>query len=277
MRLIENKRLGYEDVTLISEEFSTVESRDDIELSLDFCNIQLSVPILASPMKDVCNGAIAKIMAENGALGFIHRFNSIDKQIEEYKYASILGLNVGCAIGTNGDYLDRFTSLYDRGCRIFCIDVANGASIGVENAVHEIVKIHDDIHLIVGNVVSAKQYEILSQFPAVYGVRVGVAGGCFVKGTKVMTICGKKDIDKIKIGDMVLTHKGNYKSVIATFNRLETKRIIDINGIKCTPNHKFFVINKIYCDIVNEDNINTYAEWVSAEALSDEYMLIKIT
>lgn len=182
MRLIEQKRLGFEDVTLISESVSTIESRDDIQLSLDFCNTKLSVPILASPMKSVCDGTVAKIMAENGGMGIIHRFCSVEEQVKEYKLASSFNKNVGCAIGVNTEPINlmaRFDILYMAGCRIFCIDVANGASTRVQKEINQLLEdpLVEDAKFIVGNVVSAEQYIWCSELPNVCACRVGISGG----------------------------------------------------------------------------------------------------
>lgn len=158
------------DISLVPRVISTIESRNDIVINIPFCNI--SSPIIASPMKDVCDGKVASIMNELGGLGIIHRFSNIESQSEEYEIAHC---NCACAIGVNGDYLDRFNTLYDIGCRIFCIDTANGASTRVEKAIYNISR--GDVDIIVGNVASKECYKWLEQFDRVKCIRVGIAGG----------------------------------------------------------------------------------------------------
>lgn len=161
------------DISLIPRVISTIDSRSDISINIPFKNkFNLSSPIIASPMKDVCDGKIAKIMWEFGGLGIIHRFNSIENQAEEYEIAHC---TCACAIGINGDYFDRFNILYDNGCRIFCIDTANGASSKVEKVINNISR--DDVSIIVGNVASRECYEWLEQFDNVVAIRCGIAGG----------------------------------------------------------------------------------------------------
>jgi hypothetical protein len=106
-------------------------------------------------------------------------------------------------------------------------------------------------------------------------VKCGIGGGCFIGGTKVITKNGLKNIERVKIGDEVITHKGHLKRVIGTNKRLETNTIININGISCTPNHQFYVILKTEIDLVNDSNIHKYAKWVSAGDLSEDYVLVK--
>ena len=68
---------------------------------------------------------------------------------------------------------------------------------------------------------------------------------CFTADSLVLTNSGYKTIDKIQVGDMVITHDNTYQKVVKTFNN-GIKPILKINAmaideIKCTTNHKFFV------------------------------------
>jgi len=104
---------------------------------------------------------------------------------------------------------------------------------------------------------------------------VGV--GCFLGTEKVKTTKGLKLIKDISIGDRVYTHTGKSRSVIKKIKKKnECGYMIKINGINCTPNHEFYVINKADIDNVNDDNIDQYAKWVSASKLTKEHFLINI-
>lgn len=73
---------------------------------------------------------------------------------------------------------------------------------------------------------------------------------CFVKGTKVLTIDGFKDISDIVINDMVLTHMGRWCRVSQTNVKEHRGNIHDIKlgkdteRIECTPEHPFYVVRK---------------------------------
>ncbi len=126
-------------------------------------------------MSDVCNGQMSHTLAGLGALGIIHRFQSIEKQVEEYLITDIN--NMSCAIGVTGDYQDRFLKLYDVGCRIFCLDTANGMNIQVKRAINWIRKEFQlDVYLIAGNIATREGYRFLAEL-SVDGVRVGISGG----------------------------------------------------------------------------------------------------
>jgi len=165
--------LNYDDIGLISRNISGVDSRNLVDTSLSFAGQKLSIPLIASPMPDVCDGKMAMVLSKLGSYGFIHRFNSIDEQINEY---NISEGNCGVAIGINGDYVERFTSLYDWGCRSFCIDVANGANERVKETVIKLKSLKEDVFLTVGNVATLECFAWLAQLP-IYAIRVGISGG----------------------------------------------------------------------------------------------------
>lgn len=68
---------------------------------------------------------------------------------------------------------------------------------------------------------------------------------CFLKGEKVNTKDGFKNIEDIKIGDYVKSHNGNYNKVLRTF-KSKNNKIVDIqasaiHNINTTENHPFLV------------------------------------
>lgn len=71
---------------------------------------------------------------------------------------------------------------------------------------------------------------------------------CFTKDSFVLTSKGYKAIDKIKVGDYVLTHRNRYKKVINIFNNgfHETLSIkgMCVDEIRTTSNHKFLIRTK---------------------------------
>jgi hypothetical protein len=112
-------------------------------------------------------------------------------------------------------------------------------------------------------------------------IKIGVGCGCFTPETIITTFNGPKSIKDIKIGDFVLTHRGNYKEVIDLPRREEKEEIVNIkinseNIVKCTKNHEIYVLQKKYENIVNDNNIDTYAEWIPAENLNTDYFLLEV-
>jgi len=74
--------LTFNDV-LVLPRYSEIKSRGDINLETNLCSkIKLKNPIISSPMDTVTEDEMAIELALNGGLGIIHRFQSIESQIE---------------------------------------------------------------------------------------------------------------------------------------------------------------------------------------------------
>ncbi|MCK9458405.1 MAG: IMP dehydrogenase [Proteobacteria bacterium] len=171
------RSLGFDDITLVPRVVSNIESRDDISTKVR----AMSVPIVAAPMKDVCDGTVAFRMERLGGMGIIHRFMPINEQIECWKHSRQSDNMHGsaCAIGINGDSVERFHALREVGCKIFCIDTANGANAKLAKVIESLghgMSV-DEIGFIVGNVASKECYQWLDSLPHVIAIRVGIAGG----------------------------------------------------------------------------------------------------
>ena len=172
------KALVYDDISLVPRVVSEQPHRDG-DTSVEFCGVKLKYPLIASPMPDVCSGQMAHRLAGVGCMGIIHRFQTIEQQVSEYTYTDTpLRKMFACAIGVTGDYQERVRALYEQGCRIFCLDTANGANIMVKKAIQWIreFEYEDKIYIIAGNVATREGYNFLAGCH-VDAVRVGIAGG----------------------------------------------------------------------------------------------------
>lgn len=174
----------YDDISLMSEEISDIESRSsaDLDPSIEAFGAKFTIPLVASPMPDVCDGSMARALASVGLMALIHRFQTVDEQVTQYQHAT-LGLTqdqvarIGCAVGISGDYEERFLKLQTAGCSIFCIDTANGANIRVGKAIQRLRELQTkQTYIIAGNVFSRAGFEYLTEEGA-DGIRVGIAGG----------------------------------------------------------------------------------------------------
>ena len=77
--------LSFDDV-LISPRFSEIESRKNINLKSRLTkNISLNLPLISSPMDTITESKMAIEMALNGGLGIIHRYNTIEQQVNMVK------------------------------------------------------------------------------------------------------------------------------------------------------------------------------------------------
>lgn len=168
----------YDDISLIPRHPSNLPHRSDARPAVVVGPVALEVPILGSPMPDVCGPEMCEALAAAGALGILHRFQSIDGQLEQFHSATArVGTSaVGAAIGVSRDHRERFAALVDAGCRVICLDTANGAHHQVEAVLTWARERSDDVFLIAGNVASAEAFRWLEDRGA-DAVRVGIAGG----------------------------------------------------------------------------------------------------
>ena len=166
----------YDDVTLVPRVTSTLAHRADARTSVEIGPVRLEVPMLGSPMPDVCGVDMCLALAEHGALGVLHRFQSIDAQVSELHQVLQRGGPVAAAVGSTGDHRERFDRLRDAGCRVVCIDTANGAHEQVADAIAWMRSRDADMFVIAGNVASAEGFGWLEDAGA-DAIRVGIAGG----------------------------------------------------------------------------------------------------
>ena len=77
--------ITFDDV-LLKPKRSRVKSRKEVDTSTFFSRrIKLNIPVVSSPMDTVTEHSMAIALARLGGLGVIHRFTSIEKQVEEVR------------------------------------------------------------------------------------------------------------------------------------------------------------------------------------------------
>ena len=111
--------LTYDDIQLIPN-FSAVQSRQDIKLHTSVSrNWSIDIPIVGSCMDTVTEFEMASTLMEMGGVGCLHRFMSIEEQVNQVKKlvafrdtdVSMAHLPIMAAVGVVGDYLDRAAEL----------------------------------------------------------------------------------------------------------------------------------------------------------------------
>jgi IMP dehydrogenase len=191
--------LTYDDISIIPNQISRIEHRADCSTSVDFLDVILDVPIVASPMNTVCGGKMAKELAELKCLGILHRFNSAEEQIEEFKLNNLEDSSFkAAAIGVNEKTeIPRLQKLADFGVKIFCVDIANGGSRVLEkfiNHINPLVKKYG-LKLIAGNVASFEVTKFLIELE-VDAIRVGIGNGAMCS-TSIKSGVGIGQVDAI--------------------------------------------------------------------------------
>lgn len=179
--------ITFDDVLLVPQ-YSDIKSRSEVTLKSKLSQgMELRVPIISAPMDTVCGSLMALRMAEFGALGIIHRYNTIEEQVNFVSEASQGGINnVGAAIGITGDYLERATALVEAGANVLCLDVAHGDHILMHVGAHKVIdRVGARAHIMAGNIATYSAALALAQL-GVDSVRVGIGGGS-ICSTRIQT------------------------------------------------------------------------------------------
>jgi IMP dehydrogenase len=190
--------LTFDDVLLVPA-FSSITSRSEVDLRLNLGpTIQLSLPVISSPMDTVTEVDMAVAMSTAGGLGIIHRYNSIEQQAKLVWESKNKGAKfVGAAIGSTGDFYERACELIKCGVDILCVDVAHGHHQNVKEAL-ELLNKHSkraSFHLMAGNVATGKGFQDLSDWGA-DSVRVGIGSGA-ICSTRLNTGFGVPNLSAI--------------------------------------------------------------------------------
>ena len=112
------KYYTFNDVFLIPQ-FSDCESRSLLDTSSKIGSISLDVPIISANMDTVTGPEMAIAMAQSGAVGALHRFNSTAEAVEEYKKVVDAGHDCFVSIGVGHDSLQRAIALKEVGASNF--------------------------------------------------------------------------------------------------------------------------------------------------------------
>jgi IMP dehydrogenase len=188
------KALSFDDITLVPR-FNNIISRKNVDTSVKFGGLNLSIPIFSANMDTITGVEMAKKMHELGGLGFLHRFCSIEDNVQMFldstsknKKTKSCGQAV-VSLGVN-EGLQRFSALYEVGASHFCIDVAHGHSKAAGEIIKEIRdfssgKKYRDVYIIAGNVCTPEGAEYLAACGA-DAIKVGIGPGS-VCSTRIKT------------------------------------------------------------------------------------------
>jgi len=188
--------LTFDDIS-IEPGYSEVLSRDNCKLvSRVTKNHTLQIPILSSPMDTITGWKMALKLRESGGLGIVHRFNTIEEQVEMMDtIQEAMGLTdykipIGAAVGATGDFLERAQELSQvPGLYVIMIDVAHGHHLHVKRALDELKRtLPASVDIIAGCVATYEGARDLCEWGA-DAIRVGVGNGSLCE-TRIRTGIG---------------------------------------------------------------------------------------
>lgn len=278
-------KLDFADVLLVPSLHlggsTEVKSRADVTLQVDysFPNTETrytGIPVIAANMDNIGTFRVHGVFQQNKMCVAITKNTPLDTWKMNFGHGLTVNDNTAMvSIGMADDELDLLEAVTKyTPVKFICMDIANGYLPQFARQVSKIRKLYPNKIIVAGNVVTPDAVVELYRAGADC-VKLGIGPGsaCFPAGTLVRTNCGNVPIEEIKAGDQVLTHRNRYRAVVNTFKNSDSRRI-SVNGVTCTPDHKFYVVDKSQATFVNESNLCSYAKWVKAKDIDPEIHLI---
>jgi len=167
--------LTFDDILLLPKYSNILPAKTNINLQLTK-KVSLKVPFLSSAMDTVTESKMAIGIANEGGLGIIHRNLNIKQQSKEVKKVKNKKLQVGAAVGTSQEDIDRAKSLSSNGVDLIVIDTAHGHSEKVLRTLEKLKKSIKNIPVCVGNIATGEAAKKLYNSGADI-IKVGIGPG----------------------------------------------------------------------------------------------------
>jgi IMP dehydrogenase len=190
--------LTFDDV-LIMPQRSDVRSRRDPALSSKLTRkLDIEVPILSANMDTVTGVDMAIAMGKLGALGILHRFASVEEQVEMVRKVKESGAKIiSASIGVGDDAKARSKALVDAGINVVTIDIAHGHSIQMMETMKWLKDLYPQIEIIAGNLAMPDAARDLIEAGA-DAIKVGIGPGSMCT-TRIITGCGVPQLTAIAL------------------------------------------------------------------------------
>lgn len=170
--------------------------RSDINLATRLTRqLELTIPLVSSPMDTVTESGLAIALAQAGGFGCIHRNLTIAQQAKEVRAVKRLKLPVGAAVGSSPGYEQRVEALVNAGADVIVVDSAHGHARQVIEAVR-FIKNSYAVEVIAGNVATREGARSLINAGA-DALRVGMGPGA-ICSTRIISGMGVPQLTAIK-------------------------------------------------------------------------------
>jgi len=191
--------ITFDDVLLLPEisDFTIDEEVENTSLRTKISrNITLDIPIVSSPMPGVTESEMAIAIAKQGGIGFIHHFQSLDRQLKEVSKVKKEKLKVAATvneISTEG--LVHIENLIKIGADMISIDTEHAFNIPTLKFIKKVRKRFPNIDLNAAVVVTKEGVEALCNI-GVDSIRIGIGPGSHCT-TRIVTGVGRPQLSAI--------------------------------------------------------------------------------
>lgn len=188
-RFLRTKSLYYNDVNLIASK-GVVVTRREVPRELH--------RIIVAPMAAIQGKTFIHKACELGISVIVHRFQSVDSQVDIFNEVKNKSPHIWCAIGLKNE--GRLEALLKNGCRNFLLDVANGYSEATLQFLSNFLEKNKVDKVMSGNIHTATGFSLLEAVTAqspLSLVRVGIGNGAACLTTKQATGFGRGQVTEL--------------------------------------------------------------------------------
>jgi IMP dehydrogenase len=185
----------FDDVLLVPS-YNHYESRKHVDISVTdrLGKFSLKLPVITSNMDTITEDKMANFIGEKGGMGALHRFCSIEENVEMFKKCKHRAF---VSIGCGPKDIERAAALRDAGAEYFCLDVAHAHARYVGRTIKNLRELlKDNACILAGNVATYAGADYLASCGADL-IKVGIGGGS-VCTTRIKTGFGIPTLTSVK-------------------------------------------------------------------------------
>ena len=192
--MITQKSFTFDDVLLVPN-YNHYESRREVDISVTDKSgkLNLGLPIMSANMDTITESEMANFIGERGGIGVLHRFLTVEENIEEFKKCQH---KTFVSVGTSEAEIERAIALRDAGADYFCIDVAHAHAKYVGKTLKTLREELKDRCIMAGNVATYAGTDYLASCGADI-IKVGIGGGS-VCSTRIKTGFGVPTLSSVQ-------------------------------------------------------------------------------
>lgn len=182
------------DDVLLTPAYNHYESRRQVDISVTdkTGRLTLQLPVISANMDTVTESAMANFMTENGAMGALHRFMDVDRNVAEFKKCKA---PVFVSVGCSEQEMIRAEALKSAGADYFIIDVAHAHAGYVGKTLKRLRQMLPEGCIVAGNVATYAGADYLASCGADI-IKVGIGGGS-VCTTRIKTGFGVPTLSSV--------------------------------------------------------------------------------